>query len=376
MSNAVDIEGLLGRDILSYSPRYQKRLVKAAHEHWRAAGFPYPKVSVAEALNELKNLTASDKFVNGRAHGLLSTVGLRIANACHPQIWRIKARGRSCVDVFHDDDRLTRALAKAPAFWPDRCCWNAQSMRTLMRISYKMRPSNFRPVVARQLIRSFSANGSRVLDFSAGFGGRLLGTISLDRRYVGIDPARAQIAGLRRLAELVGQYVPGKVELHEACAEDLLPALRQQSVDLVFSSPPYFDRERYSAEPNQSYIRYPELSDWIKSFLAPVMHHSFRVLRPSSVMLINLTDRSDLNLKDVAVDLCDRRLAFMGTIPYPMRTNPVGGSGLLKSEPILVFQKPPIDCERIHRTIRMFGGAAAPGARDPYGRRLVSVPLS
>jgi hypothetical protein len=88
-------------------------------------------------------------------------------------------------------------------------------------------------------------------------------------------------------------------------------------------------------------------------------------------MLINLTDRSDLNLKDVAVDVCDRRLAFMGTIPYPMRTNPVGGSGLLKSEPILVFQKPPIDCERIHRTIRIFGGAAAPGAA-PRGR----VPLA
>jgi SAM-dependent methyltransferase len=309
MRKVAHIEELLGREILSYSERYQVRLVEAARNHWRVLGFPYPKINTAETQRELRNLVASDKFINGHACGLLSTVGLRTANACHPQIWRIKARGRSCVDIFLDDNRLVEALAKAPSFWPGRCCWNAQSIRTLMRISHKMRPSNFRPVVARQLIRCFSPEGSRVLDFSAGFGGRLLGAVSLDRHYVGIDPARAQIRGLQRLSDLVQKYVPGKVELHQACAEDLLPEMPRQSMDLVFSSPPYFDRERYSIEPNQSYLRYPKLSDWTKSFLAPVLHHSSRVLRPGGVMLLNVTDRPDLNLKKVAVELC------MGALP-------------------------------------------------------------
>src|SRR5712692_1702611 len=70
----VDIEGLLGRQILSYSSRYQESLVEAARNHWRARGFPYPKITATDILREIRNLVASDKLVNGRACGLLSTV--------------------------------------------------------------------------------------------------------------------------------------------------------------------------------------------------------------------------------------------------------------------------------------------------------------
>src|SRR5712671_6584816 len=103
MKSVLDIEAFLGRQILSYSPRYQDRLVGAARDYWRAGGFPYPKITDAETRRELKNLVASDALVAGRSHGFLSTVGLRLANACHPQIWRIKSRGKSCLDIFADD---------------------------------------------------------------------------------------------------------------------------------------------------------------------------------------------------------------------------------------------------------------------------------
>lgn len=360
MSKVVEVENLFGREILSYSQRYRNRLIHVARDHWRDTGFPYPKLATAEIKRELENLVASDRLVNERAGGLLSTVGLRVANASHPQIWHIKTRGKSCIDVFNDDDRLTRALSKAPGFWPGRRCWNAQSVRTLMRISHKMRPSNFRPVVARQLIRAFSNSRSCVLDFSAGFGGRLLGAVSLERQYIGIDPAHAQIAGLRHMYNRIRKYLPGSPELYQACAEDLLPELPSKFADLVISSPPYFDAERYSVEPSQSYLRYPERKDWIDSFLAPVLQHSARILRPSGVMLLNVTDRSDFNLKDIAIELSTGCLNFMGWIPYPMRANPATHmDGVLKAEPILVFQKPPLDLDPIHRKIHLFDGVCS-----------------
>jgi SAM-dependent methyltransferase len=357
MKPGLAIEDLLGRHILAYSTRYQERLIVAARDYWRAAGFPYPTITEAETRRELAHLVASDALVGRRDHGFLSTVGLRLANTYHPQLWHIKARGKSCVEVFEDDDRLACALAKAPAFWPGRCCWNGQNIRTLMRIAHKMRPSNFRPVVARQLIRAFSENGDSVLDFSAGFGGRLLGAVSLDRRYIAIDPARAQVAGLQRLYGRIRKHVPGRLELHQGCAEDLLPHAPSRSVDLVFSSPPYFNRERYSAELTQSYIRYPRLAEWTDSFLTPVLHHSARVLKPGGVMLLNIADRPDLDLKRSAIALCDGRLVLMGSVPYPMRTNPVGHpKGAHNREPILVFQKQPVDRAAVNRKIRIFGG--------------------
>jgi len=136
----------------------------------------------------------------------------------------------------------------------------------------------------------------------------------------------------------------------------------------VFSSPPYFDREQYSAEPNQSFLRYPDFRDWVNSFLAPVLSHSARVLKPGGVMLLNVTDRPDLNLMQLAITLCERQLVFMGWIPYPMRANPVGGmDSVLKIEPILVFQKPSVDSKSLHQKIRIFGGMAS---IPSYGRAI------
>jgi DNA modification methylase len=353
----MNIEDLFGRDILAYSRARQNRLVMDACGHWRAAGFPYPSITSAELLREIANLSASDARVKGPAHGLLSTVGLRAANACQPQIWRIKVHGKSCIDIFSDDELLFRALSKAPTFWPNRRCWNAQGVRSLMRISHKMRPSNFRPVMARQLIRAFSTDGDCVLDFSAGFGGRLLGAVSLNRVYVGIDPARAQVAGLQKLQERISRFVPGSARLHRACAEDFLPNLPDGSAQMVFSSPPYFDKERYSTESTQSYRRYPAIIEWVGGFLCPVLQHSARILKPGGIMLLNITDAPRYDLTRIATEMSEESLILLGWLPYLMRANPVGGKlGIMKREPILVFQKPPINRASTERKIGLFQG--------------------
>ena len=41
----------------------------------------------------------------------------------------------------------------------------------------------------------------------------------------------------------------------------------QEQIDLVFTSPPYFNREEYSTHPEQSYIKYPNYQDWLDGFL-------------------------------------------------------------------------------------------------------------
>ncbi len=363
----IEVERLFGREILVCTPERQVGLVEAARSYWRSAGFPYPSISASDTRREVENLIASDRFVNGRAGGLLSTVGVRLANTCHPQIWHIKARGRSCVDVFADDRRLAHALSKAPRITPNRRCWNAQSVRGLMRISHKMRPSNFRPVVARQLIRAFSETSACVLDFSAGFGGRLLGAVSLDRKYIGIDPADEQVAGLNRLFDEVRAYVPGRAEIHKACAEDMLPDLASGSMSLVFSSPPYFDRERYSDDVGQSYVRYPDILSWSSMFLCRILVDSARILKSGGVLLLNVTDRADLNLSSLSTKFCDGYLELVGCIPYQMPANPVKCCmGTVKEEPILVFQKPPLDRRAIEQKIEQFGGNSLPLRSDAY----------
>jgi tRNA1(Val) A37 N6-methylase TrmN6 len=101
-----------------------------------------------------------------------------------------------------------------------------------------------------------------VPNFSAGFGGRLLGCLTLKRQYVGIEPATAQMQGLRKMAKTLRDLTSTSVNLIEGCAEDVMPRLERRSVDLIFSSPPYFNLERYSSQPTQSYQRYPTYDSW------------------------------------------------------------------------------------------------------------------
>jgi DNA modification methylase len=68
-----------------------------------------------------------------------------------------------------------------------------------------------------------------------------------------------------------------------------LPDLPARSADLVFSSPPYHDWERYSDEPTQSYRRYATYEAWVSGFLEPVIAHSRRVLRPRGHLVLNVS---------------------------------------------------------------------------------------
>ena len=72
----------------------------------------------------------------------------------------------------------------------------------------KMFPSaasvvNYRPAVARAVIRKFSRAGARVVDFCARYGGRLLGALATDRFYSGIEPNSSQIHGFERMQRAI-----------------------------------------------------------------------------------------------------------------------------------------------------------------------------
>ena len=166
------------------------------------------------------------------------TVGLRLANAYHPQILAIRRHGGSPVYFFLDDRRLRDALKKSARFYPNRRCWNAQCLRSVLRFRHRSRVSSFRPAVARALYQRFSPDRARLLDFAAGFGGRLLGALTLSRHYGGIDPAARQVEGSLRMAADLARLTIGTPEIMSGCAEELLPLLTGGAFDAILSSPP------------------------------------------------------------------------------------------------------------------------------------------
>ena len=328
-----------GRDLIAMTSRDRNQWIDTAFEYWRQRGFPYPTFCHSHARREIRLLEAIDARQLTQVLSRPSMVGLRTANSFHPQMWSARVRGRSPVECFQDDRLLKKCLGRAVKFWPHRRCWNARSVRILVSIQNRGRVSNFRPSVARALINAFAPMRGRVADFSAGYGGRLLASLISGCEYVGVDPARAQCTGLRRMARTLG----GNASIIRGCAEDVMPTLRTTSLDVVFSSPPYFRLEKYCDEKSQAWLRHKTYDAWLAGFIEPVLIHSHRALRMGGHLLLNVADTATYPIAKDASRIAYRIFGPpVTTYKMAMSTNPAdkARSGrLLRTEPIFVFRK-------------------------------------
>jgi hypothetical protein len=205
--------------------------------------------------------------------------------------------------------------------------------------------SNFRPTVSRAVVAGFTRAGETVVDFSSGYGGRMLGCLSIARDYIGIEPCAEQVHGSRKMfsdLRRLGQ-VTSSATIRRGCAEDILPTLAPRSASLVFSSPPYYDWERYSAQGTQSFVRYDSYNTWLSGFLGPVVHESRRILKRGGHFILNISGKERRpDRADVEALAIRSRLVLKSAIPMMLARIPYlhpRSSGAHKPELLLIFQK-------------------------------------
>jgi tRNA1(Val) A37 N6-methylase TrmN6 len=334
-----------GRDLLAMPPRAREYQLESAFAYWRMKGFPFPALSGAEIEEEFLRLKRIpiDTILRGRAIHF-SSVGLRLANVFHPQMWSARQYGhsKSPLDHFLDDSVLRKMLTRAMHHWPDRRCWNAQCLRSALRVYGGGRVANFRPSAAQALISRYSRDGGHVLDFSAGYGGRLLGAVSLRRTYVGIDADPLQYAGLRNLWNSVATLASGKAQIIHRRSEDALKSMPDRCIDLVISSPPYFSQEHYSPHTWQSSVRFNTYKNWRDSFLYPVLIECRRILKRGGHLVLNVKDTRQFPVAADAAYALKRRLKPIARYRLRMRARPHAdliAANAFGSEPVLIYRR-------------------------------------
>jgi len=214
-------------------------------------------------------------------------------------------------------------------------------VRSLFRTYSSGRVANFRPLVARAIIDRFSMPGGDVLDFCAGFGGRLLGSLTLKRHYIGVDASCLQVNGSKNMLKALRRISLGSAELHHASAEDFLPSVPARSVDLVFSSPPFFNTELYSEEPTQSTQRYPSYREWAHLFLKVVILEAHRIARPGGFFVINVADSRKFQVRTDTLRFAIPVFGMPKTIRLVMHSRPLQratGIEIFRWEPVFVFK--------------------------------------
>ena len=136
-----------------------------------------------------------------------------------------------------------------------------------------------------------------VLDFSAGWGDRLAGFYCGEstKSFVGIDPNTNNHPNYKRQVEFYKKHQtffeePKEVELICSPAEDVDYTKYENYFDTIFTSPPYFNIEKYSDEDTQSYKRYTNIDRWNEDFLHSTLGKLIFTLKKDGIIAVNISD--------------------------------------------------------------------------------------
>jgi hypothetical protein len=155
------------------------------------------------------------------------------------------------------------------------------------------------------------------------------------KKYIGTEPSTKTYNGLLKLNEDMNDGSK-EVQIHMLGSEVFRP--QKNSLDLCFTSPPYFDTEKYSDEETQSYKKYPTKDRWVNEFLRLTMENCHYGLKDEKYMLINIANTpkyKDIEEKTIEMG---KEVGFEHTDTLYLILSSVAGKGQ-KLEPIFVFKK-------------------------------------
>lgn len=170
---------------------------------------------------------------------------------------------------------------------------------------------NFPPLTAKFLYEYYTQHVQgkvTIYDPSSGWGGRILGAMSSQRRthYVGTDPNPDNFIdelGISRYEYVanffndncVGEFDdPNTCHIFQSGSENISehPDFQQYkgNLDFVFTSPPYFNREQYSQDENQSFKKFGAYEDWKENFLRPTLTNAYNSLKNDRYLAWNIAN--------------------------------------------------------------------------------------
>lgn len=203
--------------------------------------------------------------------------------------------------------------------------------------------SFFKPQNAASIYRALLSGCSapRVWDPSCGFGARLLGFAATfpDGTYFGCEPATQTRRDVLSLAEDLQHAVPDlRTHISSSGSEERQP-FEDSSLDLVFTSPPYFDLEQYFDEPTQCWKRFDSRTSWVENFLVATFREAFRGLKSTHVMAINISNQyaDDVRYAAGKVGFVENGSLTLQLGAGPFHRTPEREG---RQEPVLLFVKP------------------------------------
>lgn len=310
---------------------------KLVFDYYRQEGFPYYPTDMESRQKDFDKLMAYDRsqmiendIVKQSMHGL------GLAWSYFPNAWDVKCGDKMTpYQAFMGDEifmKVIRKRLKMGTYISD------SGIRKMLKIFTGVQAvSNFRPTAAAALYDMFAKDGV-VWDMSGGWGGRLLGAIASGvDTYMATEPSTEAYKGLLGIARDFGGNM--NIEIDCCGSEEYLPDA--QTVDFCFTSPPYFDLEKYSTEDTQSYIKCPTKDAWLEYYLKETFLNCLYCLKPDGVMAINIADIKGNELEADMVKVAEEvGFKLVKTMKLALsNVNLRNKEKKFKYEPIYIFKK-------------------------------------
>lgn len=295
-------------------------------------------------------------------------------------------------DYFHQENRMRCGSLSSPSpyeIWTDKQklaklnyhWWRNMhkghgidygSIRTAIRLGSYI-PAQFKPSIAKFLYEQHDA--VNVLDTSCGWGDRLAGFFATPstKLYIGCDPNPAVYEKYKEqckvyesllgngsvITEYDDYFVSDgvkKVVIYNKASEDVDWTEYKNTFDFYFTSPPYYNTEKYSKldgnTSSQSWFRYNTFESWMYDFFLPLNEKLWFTMKDNSYFMVNIIDPNMGNSKKGRYELCDKMVDhfvenfdncyFLGKIGMGMSIRPNTPNASLENkgiEPIWVFRK-------------------------------------
>ena len=317
----------------TFTDEQRKEYQKEVFDYYRSNGFPFYPTTKKFRDNEFKKLRSFrgdiliDKKLKQTMHGL------SLAWSYFPHSFSISCNNLyTPMQIFNDDEKFKKVIEKRMRMGDNM---SGAGIRKMLKIfTGTQSVSNFRPTSAKALYDCFATDGV-IWDMSSGFGGRLLGFIcSNGKKYIGTEPSTKTYNGLLQIKE---DYGNNNVELYKCGSETFIPD--KNSLDFCFTSPPYFDCEKYSDEPTQSYIKFNNKADWLNGFLYQTFKNCYYGLKDNKYMAINIANIKEFaDLEENTVKLA-QQAGFKYVDKYYYLLSSLSHKKTFKYEPIYIFQK-------------------------------------
>ena len=347
-----DVKESLAKVAMTYEIPYAEISKKDAHRHYL----------------KLKGMKHTDILVEGEwfaREGTEYRYGLSFEGK--QQYFRRINTGNQSSNYFQQANRWSVDGAVSPG--PQRTWENEKFMTSLMGSAYSLKMDKINRNVLRTMIglrkyicAQFKPNVSKViydklnsknvLDFSAGWGDRLAGFYAgeTSEYYLGIDPRKENHPIYEEQSEFYNKhrsmFEPNKTsEFICQPAEDVDFMGYKDKFDTVFTSPPYFNVERYSYDDTQSWVKYKEIDEWNENFLQKTLKNLWCSVKSGGYLLVNISDvysNSKWSTERGWLEICNPMNDFLSTftdseyqgcIGMELAKRPnSGGAGTAKSD--------------------------------------------